>query len=284
MNIKAQAPPTFRIASYNVLNLFDKVDDPDKADEGTPAKPESQQKARAAVVDDADADVFAFQEVENLEVLTEWRDSHGLKEEYPHLALIEGNDRRGIDVALMSKYPIENVKSHKDERFEVPGEGQKGFLRDLLQADISIPQYGPVRFFAVHLASKLGGARADAQREAEATAARALIKEEVRDFPGQKYVVMGDFNDSPESKSVQTMLAKDESGWGLVDGFRDKPGAVSYPNNEKTARKWGYKRIDQILLSPQMAATQADVNVFKHPEAKTASDHWMVTADFGLTA
>ena len=283
MQISSQ-PHTFRIASYNVLNLFDKVDDPNKKDEGTPAKPEAAQRALAEVMDASEADVFALQEVENIEALTEFRDSHGLAEEYPHLVLVEGNDNRGIDVALMSKFPINNVKSHKDERFEVPGEGQGHFLRDLLQADIDIPAYGPVRFFAAHLASKIGGERAEATRLAEATAARAIIKEEVRDFPGQKYVVMGDFNDTPDSPAVQTLLKKDEDNWSLVDGFRDKPDSVSYPTNPKTARKWGYNRIDQILLSPEMAATQTDVNVFKHPQAKLASDHWMVMADFQLTA
>lgn len=281
MNISASSS-SFRIASYNVKNLFDNIDDPDKADEGTPAKPAAEQKALAAVIDASEADVLSLQEVENLSSLTEFRDKYGLAEEYPHVVLIEGNDRRGIDVALMSKYPINNVKSHADKVFDVPGEQPRGFLRDLLQADIDIPQYGPVRFFAAHLASKLGGDRADNMREAEATAARAIIKEEVRDFPGQKYVVMGDFNDSPDSKSVQTFLEKDKDDWSLLDGFREQPEAVSYPTSEKTARKWGYKRIDQILLSPEMAATQVDQSVLKHAQSKVASDHWMVTADFAL--
>ena len=283
MNIGAH-PSTLRIASYNVLNLFDKIDNPDKKDEGTPPKPEAAQKALAEVIDASEADVFAFQEVENLEILTEFRDNHGLAEEYPYLVLVEGNDNRGIDVALMSKHPINNVKTHKDAKFKVPGEGDRGFLRDVLQADIDIPAYGPVRFFATHFASKLGGERADRMREAEAGAAREIIKAETRDFPGQKYVVMGDFNDSPDSPAVQTMLKKDESGWGLVDGFRNEPDAVSYPTNPKTAKKWGYKRIDQILMSPEMAATQKSEAVFKHDKSADASDHWMVTADFSLNA
>lgn len=278
----AAAP--FRIASYNVKNLFDDIDDPNTADEGTPAKPKAEQKALAAVIDASDVDVLSLQEVENLEVLTEFRDTHGLAEEYPHLVLIEGNDRRGIDVALMSKYPITNVKSHKDEVFEVPGQEPRGFLRDLLQADIEVPQYGPVRFFSAHLASKIGGDRADAMREAEAKAARAIIKEEVRDFPGQRYVVMGDFNDTPDSKAVSILRHKDEDGWGLVDGFRENPEAVSYPTSEKTAKKWGYKRIDHILLSPEMAATQVSSSVFQHPRSEAASDHWMVTAGFQQSA
>lgn len=282
MNISTPAPNTFRLASYNMLNLFDKIDDPDKADQGTPAKPAAQQKAAAAVVDDSQADALVFQEIENLEVLTEWRDKHGLKDEYPYLVLQEGNDRRGIDVALMSRYPITNVKSHKEERFPIPGEGEQGFLRDVLQADIEIPKYGPVRFFAVHFASKIGGERADTLREAEAIAAREIVKEQTRDFPGGKFVVMGDFNDTPDSQAVQTMLAKDDSGFEMLDGFREEPGKVSYPTDEKTARKWGYKRIDHILVSPGLAADQVGVGVFKHPQAKVASDHWMVTADFSL--
>jgi endonuclease/exonuclease/phosphatase family metal-dependent hydrolase len=275
---------TFRIASYNVKNLFDDVDDPNKDDEGTPAKPAVEQRALAAVIDRSDADVLALQEVENLEILTEFRDKHGLAEEYPHLVLVEGNDKRGIDVALMSRHPITNVKTHKDKVFDVPGQEPRGFLRDLLQADIEVPKYGPVRFFAAHFASKIGGDRADAMREAEAKAAREIIKEQVRDFPGQKYVVMGDFNDTPESKAVRTMLDQDRDGWSLLDGFREEPDAVSYPTSEKSARKWGYKRIDQILVSPEMAATQVDQDVFKHPQSKVASDHWMVTADFQLRA
>lgn len=282
MNISAPAPGTFRIASYNVKNLFDDIDDPDKADEDTPAKPAVEQKALAAVIDSSEADVLALQEVENIEALTEFRDKYGLAKEYPHLVLIEGNDRRGIDVAFMSRHPISNVKSHKDEVFEIPGQEPRGFLRDLLQADIEIPKYGPVRFFGAHLASKIGGDRSDVMREAEATAARAIIKEEVKDFPGQRYVVMGDFNDTPDSKSVRILLDEDSDGWALQDGFREEPEAVSYPTSEKTARKWGYKRIDQILLSPEMASTQVDQDVHKHPQDKVASDHWMVTADFKL--
>ena len=282
MNVSASTGH-FRIASYNVKNLFDNIDDPDTADEGTPAKPAVELKALAAVIDSSEADVLSLQEVENIEVLTEFRDKYGLAEEYPHLLLVEGNDRRGIDVAMMSKFPITNVKSHKDEVFEIPGQEPRGFLRDLLQADIEIPQYGPVRFFSAHLSSKIGGERAEAMREAESKAARAIIKEEVKDFPGQKYVVMGDFNDSPDSKSVRTFLDKDSDDWALLDGFREEPGAVSYPTSEKTARKWGYKRIDQILMSPEMAATQVDQGVHKHQQSKVASDHWMVTADFQLT-
>lgn len=273
---------SFRIASYNVLNLFDDIDNPDKRDEGTPPKDAASQEALADVIESSEADVIALQEVENIEILTEFRDQNGLKDDYPHLVLVEGNDGRGIDVALLSKHPVTNVVSHKDEVFPIEGQQDRGFLRDLLQADISVPEYGPVRFFLSHFASKRGGKRSDYMREAEAKAARDIIKRETAEFPSQKYVIMGDFNDTPDSPSVKALTKKDGDGWGLIDAFRDEPDTVSYPTRERTAKKWGYKRIDHILLSPEMAKDQVEEQVHKHPSSEQASDHWMVSADFAM--
>jgi len=282
MNSVAANRASFRIASYNVLNLFDDVDDPNKRDEGTPPKSSESQAALADVMESSEADIIALQEVENIDILTQFRNENGLKDDYPHVALVEGNDGRGIDVALLSKHPISNVKTHKDEVFPIEGQKDRGFLRDLLQADVDIPEYGPVRFFLNHFASKRGGKRADRMREAEATAARDIIKRETKNFPSQKFVVMGDFNDTPDSPSVKTLTSQDEDGWGLVDAFREEPDTVSYPTRESTAKKWGYKRIDHILLSPQMAADQVEEQAHQHPRSEEASDHWMVSADFSL--
>ncbi len=282
MNVAASS--RFRIASYNVLNMFDDIDDPGKKDEGTPPKSAESQAALAEVILSSEADIIALQEVEKLSILREFRDGNGLKEEYPHLVLVEGNDNRGIDVALMSKYPVNDVVTHKDKVFPVEGQDDRGFLRDLLQADVDVPGDGEVRFFLGHLASKRGGKRADRMRIAEAKAAREIVKEQTRDFPGQRYVVVGDFNDTPDSPAVQELKRKDEDGFGLVDAFRNEPEAVSYPTRERTAKKWGYKRIDHILLSPELAQQQVDQEVHHHPKDEQASDHWMVSADFNISA
>ena len=277
--MNAAARP-FRIASYNVLNMFDDIDDPGKKDEKTRPKSAQSEEALADVILASEADVIALQEVEKLSALREFRDEQGLTEEYPHLVLVEGNDNRGIDVALMSKLPVENVVSHKDKVFPIKGQKKRGFLRDLLQADINVPEYGPVRFFVSHFASKVGGKRADRMRIAEAKAAREIIKEETKDFPSQKYVILGDFNASPDSPTVKEFLRTDSDGWGMVDAFREEPDTVSYPTRERTAKKWGYQKIDHILMSPEMAETQVEERAFLHEDSEEASDHWMVSADF----
>ena len=274
-------PAQFLLASYNVLNLFDKVDDPGKKDEDTPAKSAASQAALAEVMQSSGADVIALQEVENIDILTAFRDQNGLAKGYPHLLLLEGNDNRGIDVALMSKYPIENPVSHKETTFKVEGETKKGhFLRDVLQADIEMPGKMPVRFFVTHFASKLGGQRSDRLRKAEAKAAREIIQKETANFPGQRYVLMGDFNDTPDSPAVKTFTTPDKDGWAMRDVFADAPDTVSYPTSEKTAAKWGYKKIDQILVSPALMESFRGHQVHNHPADQEASDHWMVSSRF----
>ena len=271
----------FTLASYNVLNLFDSIDDPRKKDEGTPPKSAQSQAALAQVMASSGADVIALQEVENIGVLTSFRDNHGLTRTYPHLLLLEGNDNRGIDVALLSKYPIRNAVSHKDTAFRVEGEKKKGhFLRDVLQADVEMPGKIPVRFFVTHFASKLGGDRADRLRKAEAQAAREIIQRETSNFPGQRYVLMGDFNDTPDSPAVKTFTTPDKKGWALCDVFADAPETVSYPTDEETAAQWGRSRIDQILVSPQLMESLEGHRVHHHPADRLASDHWMVSSSF----
>jgi len=277
------SPARFTLASYNVLNLFDNVDDPGKKDEGTPPKSAESQAAVAEVMASSGADVIALQEVENIDILTAFRDQNGLSKTYPHLLLLEGNDNRGIDVALMSKYPIQNPVSHKDTTFKVEGEKKKGrFLRDVLQADIEMPGKIPVRLFVTHFASKLGGQRSDRLRKAEAKAAREIIQKETANFPGQRYVLMGDFNDTPESPAVKTFTTPDQGGWAMRDVFADAPEAVSYPTDEESAAKWGRKKIDQILVSPQLMENFRSHQVHHHPADQQASDHWMVSSRFEI--
>lgn len=283
MSVSASAPTQFRIATYNALNMFDDINDPDKDDDKmSPKSPESE-AALAAVIRSSEADVIALQEVENIGALKKFRDSQGLQKDYPHVVLVEGNDRRGIDVALLSKHPIESVVSHKEARFPVDGEAEPGhFLRDLLQADITMPGDVPVRIFVTHLCSKIGGEKSDRLREAEALAAREIIKEQTANFPSQKYLIMGDFNDTPDSPAVKILTTPDESGWALEDTFADQPEAVSYPTREKSAAKWGYKKIDHILVSPQLAELATESRIHHHPKDELASDHWMVSTTFSL--
>jgi hypothetical protein len=57
-------------------------------------------------------DILVLEEVENLKVVTRLRDQALADLGYIHVVLIEGPDKRGIDVAMMSKFPVVDAQLH----------------------------------------------------------------------------------------------------------------------------------------------------------------------------
>jgi hypothetical protein len=117
-------------------------------------KPAAAQQALAARIAAVDADVLALQEVENLDALRRFnRDL--LAQPYAYEVLVEGNDPRFIDVAVLSRLPIANVTTH---RFEVHPDDPMTpvFGRDLLELQVFNQTRGRklLTLFVTHLKSK----------------------------------------------------------------------------------------------------------------------------------
>ncbi len=271
-----------RVTSYNYLNLYDRIDDPGVKDEGTGEKPLEQRQAGGQVLRELDSDVVSFQEIEKGSLLQAELDREtGRRYGVIH---VDGNDERSSDVAFASKHRVVGVRSYKDHRYTLPGnpEEQK-FRRDLLETDVVLPGNVPLKVFTVHFKSKRGGEASDILREGEAREARKLIKEAVRDLPHKNYVVMGDFNDTPDSGTARALTAQDSDGWGLVDVAAYAGNHTpTYPTSAEDAAKWGSKRIDFILTSPEMADRLTSVSVHRTPAAYIASDHFPLTATFDM--
>ncbi|OPY03021.1 MAG: hypothetical protein A4E60_00586 [Syntrophorhabdus sp. PtaB.Bin047] len=101
-----------------------------------------------------DADVTALQEVENLDTLRKFRTDYlGGRKSYPYTLVVDGNDPRRIDVAVMSRYPLGNVQTHAD----VWSTELNSYLfsRDCLVVDIQLPGNNPITLFVNHLKSML---------------------------------------------------------------------------------------------------------------------------------
>ena len=117
-------------------------------------KPAAAQQALAARIAAVDADVLALQEVENLDALRRFNRDH-LAQPYAYEVLVEGNDPRFIDVAVLSRLPIANVTSH---RFEVHPDDPMVpvFGRDLLELQVFNQTRGRklLTLFVSHLKSK----------------------------------------------------------------------------------------------------------------------------------
>jgi len=181
----------------------------------------------ALAIAEADADILCLQEVESLDTLHRFEYGYLFKmigDGYRQKVLVEGNDRRGINLALMAREqtldgaPIEILEttSHAYLSYEEAGaytpdlEGlahpnERVFKRDCLEVDLKI---GTKRLtvYVVHFKS-MGGPRDGIDgrdysmpvRLAEARAVRKIITDRFgAGGSGKRYVIAGDFNDYSE--------------------------------------------------------------------------------------
>lgn len=279
----APAPPPFsgvaRIATFNVLNLFDGVDDPYHGDEGTPTKPRAELEKLAATIHKLDADVLALEEVENRFYLERFVRALLRDMGYEHVVLIEGNNYRGIDVALLSRFPVGPVTSYRHLEFPDGNGNPMSFQRDFLRARIEPPGVKPFDVFVVHLKSKGGGEAASlALRLGEARQIRKILDDVLAGDPSARFVVCGDFNDTLDSQPVQTILG---SGPRALHHLVDElPAGERISFNKEPYRSL----IDFILCSPAMhrCYQAGSVRIPQGSVEETGSDHNPVVARFDL--
>jgi len=111
--------------------------------------------------------------------------------------LIEGNDLRGINVALISKFPFEHVMTNRQVTND---QNQKIFSRDCLQ--VKFHQYDPPLYLYVnHFKSMMGGRPNTQQKRIQQTKQVLEIIEKHHgplDKLSDRVIVLGDFNDYVE--------------------------------------------------------------------------------------
>ena len=261
---------TIRIGTYNILNLFDEYDDPYTNDEVMSTKPRKQLEQVAAEIRKLDADVLALQEVENLDYLKKFVRAFLADMGYQNIILIEGNNHRGIDVAVLSRYPVGPVTTYRHTTFPGPDGKTYHFQRDFLKVHIFGPKDFEFDIFSLHLKSKYGGAEASEPiRQAEAGEIRRIADEMLAQNPGALFVICGDHNDYWDSPSLKIMRGEGETELTC-------PG-LSLPEDKRiTYNREPYRSmIDFIVCSPGMKAryVEASYRVLPGSEETTGSDH-----------
>ncbi len=275
--VKREFKGLVTLVCYNVENMFDAHDDPYHRDETTDPKPAAQLAALAKSIRSLDADVLALEEVENRGVLEAFFKAHLRDMGYQEIVLFEGNDDRGIDVAVASRLPVGEVTSYRHMRFSDGSGGMMTFRRDLIQVRIEPPNHEGFDVFVVHLKC-CGGPDDIRVRQAEATQIRSILDGLFKKSPDARFVICGDFNDRWESGTMKSILG---SGSTALKGFVDElpEGAMTYN------RPPHLSVIDFILASPSMATCYVpkSYRILRGEERKSASDHFPVVAQFELS-
>ncbi|QOJ01558.1 MAG: endonuclease/exonuclease/phosphatase family protein [Phycisphaeraceae bacterium] len=300
---KPRTPGTFRLATYNVENLFDDADDPaldDRYENDPGTKPDAHCRAAAEVIRRVDADVWAFQEVESEAAIRWFLDRYVKDPTLKYITSIDAGDRRGIEQSVVSRFPITAAKNHPGITLEgvhpaeaagrsIPQAGQPLVLhRSPLKVSITVPagtggavrDYGMTLFVVHHKA----GREYDYWRQAEAAIVLSWVQDLERESPGRNIVILGDFNARTDEPSFRTY-----TNAGLLDVFGDVPRGEPQWQTHASNRI-----IDHILVNKAMRGEVvtdsrfvlgtpvrprgSDWNTTPAPEGY-ASDHFPVVVD-----
>jgi endonuclease/exonuclease/phosphatase family metal-dependent hydrolase len=204
----------------------------------------------ARVMIDLAADMLGVVEAESRPVLaafnTELLPALG-GEPFRHVMLIDGNDERGIDVGLMSRagHPIGRMRSRVDDRLP---DGSPLFSRDCPQFEVTTPAGETLLILLNHFKSKGYGSTAssNARRKAQATRVAEIYRSLVEDG-AEHVIIMGDFNDTPQSAPLAPLL-EDTDLRDIFDHPHFDDGG--YPGTYGLCN--AANKIDYILLSPHL--------------------------------
>ncbi|MEJ2114015.1 MAG: endonuclease/exonuclease/phosphatase family protein [Flavobacteriaceae bacterium] len=228
----AQEKKTFKvhtIAFYNLENLFDTINDPNKFDEASPImemKGDTQDVYKkkvhnmARVISDIGYDtsknspaIIGVSEVENIKVLEDLANDPLLLGRDYGIVHFDSPDARGIDVALLYQKKIFTplyTSNHELKIFDDITQ-ERVYTRDQLLVSGKLDGE-MIHVIVNHWPSRRGGeARSRPKRVAAAKLTKHLVDSiQVKD-PYAKIFIMGDLNDDPTNASVKEILKAQEN-------------------------------------------------------------------------
>ena len=256
------------IAFYNLENLFDTINDPNKFDEYSPimelktnreAIYKKKVKNMSHVIADIGFEVtkntpaiIGVSEVENKDVLEDVVNDSLLRDKNYGIVHYDSPDARGIDVALLYQKKIFtplNTSNHVLKIYDDQSQ-KRVYTRDQLLVSGNLDGE-LIHLIVNHWPSRRGGeARSRPKRIAAAKLNKRLVDSLQALDPYAKVFIMGDLNDNPTNASVKTILKakKDRSKVGLKGIYN--PMESFYANGVGTnAYRDNWNLFDQIMIS-----------------------------------
>ena len=218
------------VGFWNVENLFDLIDDPDKRDEEfalNGRKNVTQEiydlkiKNSAEVLSDLDVDVLGLCEVENRTVLNDLNDV--IEDKEYKIIHYESPDERGIDNALLYDPKKFKVISSKPIRNILGGDDK---TRDILYVEGTFNR-NLIHIFVNHWPSNYGGKEKSIPKRnytSKLLLSEILKINEVEVEPN--IILLGDFNEDPDDNNV--LLLESAGLTNLMTAMIDKEDISTY--------------------------------------------------------
>ena len=267
---------TFSVMTYN-LHQYALMDCDDGGESNDP-KPENARRAAVSLIAKERPDVLAVQEMGNATVFAQFRDDlRAAGVDYPYAELLE-RERREINLAVLSRFPIVSVQHHTNEWYSI-GESKVPVARGFLDVSIQVNLKYRFRLLTAHLKSKVYNPLGQTEmRRNEARLLNKVIRGILEKDPDINLLVAGDFNDDYNSAPLRE-----------VGGKRGGPMTDLRPA-DSVGDVWtyfygavdGYSRFDYLFVNKGMLAEVArkQTRVVRDPLMYEASDHRPVIAVF----
>ncbi len=249
----------YYVASYNCENFFDTLDDPHKSD--NEFLPDAKRKWNSEryfkkvdriaealdSVPGALPDIIGLVEIESKSCLEDLIKNPRLQNGNYDILITEGQDVRNIDVGLLYDKTVFKLQQVQHISATNP-ESAKNKTRDILYAHLKYWNES-VHVFVVHWPSRIGGREeTEPKRLYAAQQLRKKVDSIQKTQPNAKIMIMGDFNDTPENKSIAEILKAKEKA-EAADEFNN-PFMPIYKSGEGTyyfQESWNL--LDMILTS-----------------------------------
>lgn len=289
LSLTSYAKKPLSIMTYNVENLFDHIHDKGKEDwtylpleekndfvnkqcdrnmneryrricrtldwneSVVMAKIENLSSVISAYNNGQGPDILVLTEIENERVLN-WLVDYGLaKLDYQTRVLIEGPDRRGVDVAIISKYPI--LGSPQYHEVDLP---KKSITRGILQVDLQLEEDLSISVLANHWPAQMSP-------EEYRHIAAGVLKEALEFAAGDIVVAAGDFN---STRNEWKYIARDLLNPEQMDYFIDATSEWFVKNKYGFRGTYSFRGewrfLDRILLSNDSLGYVSDVKYQLH--------------------
>lgn len=268
----------YSFAFYNVENLFDTINDPLTLDDDFTASSDKnwtnkryrkKLKKLGKTIAHIGLDNIGFPpvivglaEVENRTVLEDLIKTKHLKKKGYGLVHRDSPDERGIDNALLYRKDYFHVESYTNHLVYITNElGERDYTRDVLHITGSLLGHR-MHILVNHWPSRRQGTEETENKRITAAKKNVEIIQNIhKEDPNARIVVMGDFNDDPNSTSISLLIES-----GLYNPMEPlltlDEGSLSYH------QQWHL--FDQIMVSHNFLKLhdnpfQFDTAVIYHP-------------------
>jgi predicted extracellular nuclease len=280
------------ISFYNQENLFDTLDTPNKDDaEFLPQGPYAWNSEKyynklnnmstviAAINNGKGPDFLGMCEVENNLVVSDLANTLAKRNQNYQFIWHDSKDERGIDNALFYKKNL--VHAVQSRLYDIHPDSIGGSVtRGLLMADFILKNKSRLVIFVNHWPSRRGGeTESEPKRIYVANYLKYLCDSIQKNDPKVHIVLMGDFNDHPDNKSISQHLQAKESAIsvGKTDFYNPmfqllKEGKGSYNHRGN----WNF--LDQFMLNQNLVSGKGKLS-YVNQSAQAFKEDFMLETE-----